>query len=246
MTEYSPLVLISGAYSQLPPGDSVTGIDAGTVTPGSGLGGGGNLNTGDVSIFIKLSTNPSGLIFADNRLGFDGVSIVNASAASASGNLALSNANTALASGNSALSLSAVALASGNAALSALGSASSGANSAIFTASGPLLPGTPVGFDNRGFVQAVRGTSPTNNGFNNFLGVSRSAAASGSSVTIDLPDTVVINQTGLTTGSIYYVNPTTSGFTTASGRPASWTGAIPWGPVGRAVSSSGLLLFNIL
>jgi len=222
-------------------------VSPGTVTPVSGLGGGGDLNAGNVSVFIQLSANPSGLIFANNRLGFDGVSLVNSAAASASGNVALSTASRALASGNSALSLASTALASGNAALSAAAAAGTGAaNSATFTASGPLLSGTPVGFDNRGFVQAVFGSSPTNNGFNNFLGVARSAAASGGTVTVDFADTVVTNQTGLTTGSTYYVNPTTSGFTTASGRPASWTGAIPWAPVGRAVSTSGLLLFNII
>ena len=88
--------------------------------------------------------------------------------------------------------------------------------------------------------------APTVSSRNNFIGVARNAAASGTPVTVLFPKSVAVNQSGLSTGSFYYVNPTTSGFTTASGQPTSWSGAYPWAPVAKAVSSSGLLLLDLI
>jgi hypothetical protein len=89
-------------------------------------------------------------------------------------------------------------------------------------------------------------TYPTISSRNNFLGTAQATVASGTNLNVLLPRAIDYNQTGLTPGSFYYVNPTTSGFTTASGQPTAWSGAYNWGPVAKAVSSSGLLLLNPL
>lgn len=93
MTIRRPLVLISGAFSELPQGDSTVGATVG-ITP-----------------------NPSGLIFAGLDLGIDGVALVSGQAAQAtantalvSGNAAQATANTASASGNAALLLASTKL----------------------------------------------------------------------------------------------------------------------------------------
>lgn len=108
------------------------------------------------------------------------------------------------------------------------------------------------------FSNSSRGTSivanalisssvvPTISSQNNFIGIAQSTVASGTSVSVLLPDAVDFNQTGLSPGYFYYVNPTTSGFTTASGQPTTWSGAYNWAPVAKSVSSSGLLLLNPL
>lgn len=78
------------------------------------------------------------------------------------------------------------------------------------------------------------------NGYNQIIGVAQNTAASGSTVQVRLPGSVDTLNTGLTAGSAYYVNPTTSGLTTSSTKPTYWSGG--WEPVGTAVSSSALLL----
>lgn len=87
-----PLVVISGALSQLPPNDSVEGaLVLSNAVAGSGLAGGGPV--ADTFRFdVSLAPNASGLIFVNNSLGIDGQ--------------ALATANTALASGNAALAAS--------------------------------------------------------------------------------------------------------------------------------------------
>lgn len=84
MATYRPLVLVSGVINQLPPGDGVIG---GEITAGSGLSGGGLVQTGS-RIDVELAATPSGLVFAGGKLGIDGE-------AQASGNAALILANTA-------------------------------------------------------------------------------------------------------------------------------------------------------
>lgn len=100
MTNRRPLVLISGAFSELPQGDSVLGAS------------------------VTLTANPSGLLLVGTDLGIDGVALVSGAAAQvtantalASGNAALDLAGGALASGNAALAVANEALASGDAAL---------------------------------------------------------------------------------------------------------------------------------
>ena len=74
MTTRKPLVIISGAFSELPQGDSVDGSS------------------------VLLVANPSGLFLADNELGLDGAAQTTADTALASGNAALTLAASSLSS----------------------------------------------------------------------------------------------------------------------------------------------------
>lgn len=243
MAEKSPLVFVDGGFSQLPPGDSIEGVALGSLVAGSGLVGGGDLNTGSKRLDVGLAPNPSGIIYVGDALGLDGVD--------------LATADAALASGNAGLELGAVALASGVAAEGEANTALSTCNSALYAAvnfkgsssvtllsASTVQAGNPVGLDGTGRIQVVVSGSPTINAQNNFIGIAQATVASGTDVSVLLPRAIDFNQTGLSPGYFYYVNPATSGFTTASGRPTAWSGAYNWGPVGKAVSSSGLLLLN--
>jgi len=243
MAEKSPLVFVDGGFSQLPPGDSIDGVAFGSLVAGSGLVGGGDLTTGSKRLDVGLTASPSGLIFVGDALGLDGVDQVTANTALASGNAGLTRSVAALTSGVAAQNAAATALASGNAALNAAVNFQN-SNSLTFTAASTVQRGNPVGLDAGGRIQVVVSGRPTINSQNNFIGVAQSTVASGSSITVLLPDVIDFNQTGLSTGYFYYVNPTTSGFTTTSGQPTAWSGAYTWGPIGKAVSSSGLLLLN--
>ena len=86
---------------------------------------------------------------------------------------------------------------------------------------------------------------PTVNSYPNVLGISQSTVASGSSCLVNLPGTLYNDPAaGLTTGAFYYANPTTSGVTTTSTKPTTWDGQVPWNYIGRAVTSSGLMLLK--
>ena len=87
---------------------------------------------------------------------------------------------------------------------------------------------------------------PTISSQNNFIGIAQTTAASGSAVQVRLPGSYDQNNTGLTPGAVYYVNPTTSGFTTTATQPSAWSGAVNWGPIGRAVNSTTLLLTDMI
>jgi hypothetical protein len=74
MATRRPIVLVSGVQSELPVGDDIDGAlyQGQQVVAGSGLVGGGLLQT-DPRVDVALATNPSGLYFTgDNKLGFDG------------------------------------------------------------------------------------------------------------------------------------------------------------------------------
>lgn len=135
MTARRPLVLVSGFTSELPDGDSVIGISAGTVTAGSGLAGGGDVST-NIRLDVELAANPSGLIWVQTgdsaQLGFDG-------SAQASGTAALSVATTALASGNAALVVGSNAQTSANTALASGVAAQSTANTALASGNAALV-----------------------------------------------------------------------------------------------------------
>jgi hypothetical protein len=79
MTARRPLVLVSGAFSELPQGDSVLGTSAGDLTAGSGLDGGGDLDGSTRRFDISLAPNASGLIFVGSgesaQLGIDGAAL---------------------------------------------------------------------------------------------------------------------------------------------------------------------------
>lgn len=119
MSQRRPLVLVSGAPSQLPPGDTLllpTGAYS-DITAGSGLIGGGSI-AANIRLDAALATQPSGLVITgDFKLSNDGVAQVLASQAIASGNAALADVAAAQASGNAALVIAVEAQASGNAAL---------------------------------------------------------------------------------------------------------------------------------
>jgi len=162
MTERRPLVIISGSFSELPLGDK-TPVDAGTLTAGSGLQGGGDLDGTDRRFDIELAAAPSGLILVGTgdsaTLGIDGAAQATADTALASGNDALiyaslneALANVALASGNAALVDSSVALASGNAALVDSSVALASGNAALVDSSVALASGNAALVDLSGKV----------------------------------------------------------------------------------------------
>ncbi len=112
MADRQPIVLVSGAFAELPPGDGIIGAS------------------------VTLISNPSGLYTLGGELGYDGTAIT----ALASGNAALSDVAGAGASGNAALVDSAEALASGNAALT-LAVAEASGNAALAVAATALASG---------------------------------------------------------------------------------------------------------
>ena len=112
MADRQPIVLVSGAFAELPPGDGIIGAS------------------------VTLISNPSGLYTLGGELGYDGTAIT----ALASGNAALSDVAGAVASGNAALVDSAEALASGNAALT-LAVAEASGNAALAVAATALASG---------------------------------------------------------------------------------------------------------
>ena len=88
---------------------------------------------------------------------------------------------------------------------------------------------------------------PTLNSKTNFLGISQSTVASGTPCVVNLPGGVYNEPAAnLTPGALYYVNPTTSGITTTSTAPSSWDGQVSWNFIGKAITTSGLLLINSL
>ena len=96
MAEKLPIVYVDGALSQLPTGDSVDASELGSVIAVSGLVGGGDLNTGNKRLDVALATNPSGIIFVGDTVGYDGAALADADLALASGSQALTDANSAL------------------------------------------------------------------------------------------------------------------------------------------------------
>jgi len=87
---------------------------------------------------------------------------------------------------------------------------------------------------------------PTISSQNNFIGIAQNTVASGTAISVRLPGSYDQNNTGLTTGAVYYVSPTTSGFATTATQPPAWSGGVNWGPIGRAVNSTTLLLTDML
>ncbi len=154
MAEKLPLVYVDGELSQLPPGDQAEGGELGNLIAGSGLVGGGDLQTGSKRLDVALAPNPSGLIFVGDTVGMDGADLVAADVALASGNAALVDAVPALASGVAGLADANTALASGNAALTEAANFV-GSSAVILTASSTIQAGNPVGLDDAGKVAAI-------------------------------------------------------------------------------------------
>lgn len=88
--------------------------------------------------------------------------------------------------------------------------------------------------------------TPTVNGYNNYIGVAQTVAASGQSVDVLLPGSFDSNQSGLEAGITYYLDPTVASgvLTTSSTKPAKWVSPYDWKHIGRATSSSSFLMIN--
>ena len=155
MVSRRPLVTEDGLVSELLQGDTVqTGGSSNEVIAGSGLVGGGVIGP-NTRLDFAVAVNPSGVIYAGDSIGNDGVSFVNATTALSSGNAALTDAVDALASGNAALSIGTAALASGNAALDLVPTLGGGANTTVIEASSSVASGIPVGVDDTGRVRSI-------------------------------------------------------------------------------------------
>ena len=155
MVSRRPLVIQNGLVSELLQGDTVaTGGSSAEIIAGSGLVGGGAIGP-DTRLDFAVAPNPSGLIYAGDSIGNDGVSFVNATTALSSGNAALTDSVDALASGNAALSIGTEALASGNAALGLVPELGGGSNTTVLEAASAVASGVPVGVDDTGRVQAI-------------------------------------------------------------------------------------------
>jgi trimeric autotransporter adhesin len=113
MVLQTPLILISGVTSQLPPGDLVPAQD--TTAQASG-------NAALALGTTALASGNAALIVGGDALASGNAALIVGGNALASGNAALTSAATALASGNAALIVGGDALASGNAALTGLSS----------------------------------------------------------------------------------------------------------------------------
>ena len=115
MVLQTPLILISGVTSQLPPGDFVPAQDVNAQASGN-----------------------AALVIGTDALASGNAALTNAATALASGNSALIVGSNALASGNAALTNAATALASGNAALVSADSAATDALSALASGNSAL------------------------------------------------------------------------------------------------------------
>ena len=84
-------------------------------------------------------------------------------------------------------------------------------------------------------------------GKSNYVGISQSTVASGSTCLVNLPGKQYIDpDASLSKGSFYYLNPVATGITTDSALPPAWEGDVPYTYIGKATSSSGLLLLDCL
>lgn len=154
MTERLPLVFVDGKLSQLPDGDTISGVNPGTLVAGSGLVGGGDLNTGTRRLDLALATNPSGVIFVNDAIGIDGSAEARADEATASGNAALRLGEDATNSGIAAQASGNIALASGNAALFNAVNFIGGSNLDII-ADSDISPGDALALNDAGHVQIL-------------------------------------------------------------------------------------------
>jgi len=161
MAEKLPLVYVDGQLSQLPTGDIAEGAALGSLTAGSGLVGGGDLQTGNKRLDVALASSASGVIFVGDSIGMDGADLVTASAALASGVAGSSASAIALASGVAAQSDANTALASGNAALDLAVNFSS-SSSVELTASSVIQAGNPVGLDELGKASVITTVTDAN------------------------------------------------------------------------------------
>jgi len=191
MAEKLPLVYVDGQLSQLPTGDVAEGATLGSITAGSGLVGGGDLQTGNKRLDVALASSASGVIFVGDSIGMDGADLVIASAALASGVAGSSNSAIALASGVAAQSNANTALASGNAALDLAVNFSS-SSSVELTASSVIQAGNPVGLDDAGKASVITNVTDVNSRSFGSAVVFESASSTYTSTTYDTTNNRVV------------------------------------------------------
>ena len=227
MVSRRPLVIQNGLVSELLQGDTVqTGGSSTEVIAGSGLVGGGAIGP-NTRLDFAVAPNPSGLIYAGDSLGNDGVSFVNATTALSSGNAALADSVDALASGNAALSIGAEALASGNAALDLVPELGGGGNTAVLEAASAIASGYSVGVDDTGRVLSVATSIEDNSNPMTFSGSSTAFVSNAEiaevNATYDSANNRVV---------VCYRAPTTQYGTavvgTVSGSSISWGTPVVW------------------
>ena len=90
-------------------------------------------------------------------------------------------------------------------------------------------------------------TLPRVGSYSNFIGIANDTVSSGSPVTVILPgDQYIADSGNYTIGDLLYLDCVNSGLRVESTLESSWSGQIPWAPVARATSPSGVLLINQL
>ena len=150
MVIQSPIILASGFFSQLRPGDTVPGLDAaaqasGNAAIGLALTAQASGNAGISTGLTALASGNAGISTGLTAFASGNAGISTGLTALASGNAGISTGLTALASGNAGISLALTAQASGNAALPKAGGTMTGS---ILIASGTVAaPGLAVAGD---------------------------------------------------------------------------------------------------
>ena len=168
MVTRKPIVLISGASSELPPGDLVPGIDTTAQASGNAaLAAAANAlasgNLGIANAAVAQASGNAALVVGASALASGNLGIANAATAQASGNAALVVGANALASGNAALTNAATALASGNAALVVGASALSSGTAALASGNAALLAAQiALASGNLGIANAASAQSTAN------------------------------------------------------------------------------------
>ena len=145
--------------------------------------------------------------------------------------------------------------------LTAITSVGAGGTVGSFQTYQSLTDGTQLrGFSAGGSYNAYVETSivgetpvPTQNGFNNFLGVANTTVASGVPVEVSLAGSIVEydgpNLPGgqyIDPGLPYWLNAASGSFYTGQNTPTGWNPRVPWRPVAKAISASGMLLTTSL
>lgn len=168
MVTRKPIVLISGASSELPPGDLVPGIDttaqasgnAALVAAANALASG---NLGIANAAVAQASGNAALVVGASALASGNLGVANAAIAQASGNAALVVGANALASGNLGVANAAIALASGNAALVVGSNALSSGTAALASGNAALVSAAnALASGNLGIANAASAQSTAN------------------------------------------------------------------------------------
>lgn len=227
MVTRKPIVLISGASSELPPGDLVPGID--TTAQASG-------NAALVAAANALASGNLGIANAAVAQASGNAALVVGASALASGNLGIANAATALASGNAALVVGANALASGNAALTNAATALASGNAALVVGSSALSSGTAALASGNAALLAAANALASGN-----LGIANAASAQSTANSANL-----VASTALASGNAALAGLT--GKYDKTGGPISgpaFTQSQTFGVPSGTILGSGVITLNL-